>query len=129
MAELEAALAAADADRASQRQQLARLKQQMLNEQEDEEDKVRWRVEAEVKVELERLRAAGGLEAAAGGGAAGARLAEELAAARARCEALEGDAAKWEAALAARDAELQNLQRALGEQAAWAFAVGLRVMW
>lgn len=41
MAELEAALAAADAERSAQRQQLARLKQQMLNEQEDEEDKIR----------------------------------------------------------------------------------------
>lgn len=41
VSELEAALAAADAERASQRQQLARLKQQMLSEQEDEEDKIR----------------------------------------------------------------------------------------
>lgn len=41
MSELEAALEAADAERASQRQQLARLKQQMLSEQEDEEDKIR----------------------------------------------------------------------------------------
>jgi len=41
LSELEAALAAADADRASQRQQLARLKQQMLSEQDDEEDKIR----------------------------------------------------------------------------------------
>jgi hypothetical protein len=42
LSELEAALAAADAERASQRQQLARLKQQMLSEQEDEEDNLRW---------------------------------------------------------------------------------------
>mgnify|MGYP001810281512 CR=1 FL=1 len=42
VSELEAALAAADADRASQRQQMARLKQQMLNEQDDEDDKIRW---------------------------------------------------------------------------------------
>lgn len=80
-------------------------------------------MEAEVKVELERLRANGGLEAAASGGAAGARLAEELAAAQARCAALEGDVAKWEAALAARDAELQNLQRALGERGGCALFV------
>ena len=39
--ELEAVLAAADAERAAQRQQLARLKQQMLSEQDDEEDKIR----------------------------------------------------------------------------------------
>ena len=74
-----------------------------------------WRVEAEVKMELERLRANGGAEAAAAGaGAAGGRMAEELAAAKARVAALEGDVSKWEAALAARDVELQNLQRALG---------------
>ena len=66
-------------------------------------------------MELEKLRANGGMEAAASGGATGAQLAEELAAARGRCAALEGDVAKWEAALAARDVELQNLQRALGE--------------
>ena len=66
-------------------------------------------------MELEKLRANGGAEAAASGGAAGARLAEELAAARGRCATLEDDVAKWEAALAARDVELQNLQRALGE--------------
>lgn len=72
-------------------------------------------MEAEVKMELERLRANGGAEAAAAGaGAAGGRMAEELAAARARVAALEGDVSKWEAALAARDVELQNLQRALG---------------
>lgn len=65
-------------------------------------------------MELEKLRANGGAEAALGGGAAGAKLAEELVAARARCGALEGDMAKWEAAVAARDVELQNLQRALG---------------
>jgi hypothetical protein len=41
VSELEAALAASDADRAGQRAQLARLKQQMLSEQEDEEDKIR----------------------------------------------------------------------------------------
>ena len=68
-----------------------------------------------MKMELERLRANGGAEAAAAGaGAAGGRMAEELAAAKARVAALEGDVSKWEAALAARDVELQNLQRALG---------------
>lgn len=34
--------------------------------------------------------------------------------ARARIDTLESDLGKWEAAVAARDVELQNLQRALG---------------
>lgn len=76
-------------------------------------------------MELEK-RAANGTgtaDVAAGGGgaipgsAASAHMAEELSAARSRCAALEADVAKWEVALAGRDVELQNLQRALGEAA------------
>lgn len=93
--ELEAEAAGA----ALARQQLARLKQQMLTEQDDEEEKVRWRVDAEVKMELERLRRSG--EVAEAGS-------EALDAARA-------EAAKWQAAAAAREAELANLNHALGE--------------
>ncbi|KAL6779416.1 hypothetical protein ACKKBG_A12250 [Auxenochlorella protothecoides x Auxenochlorella symbiontica] len=93
--ELEAEAAGA----ALARQQLARLKQQMLTEQDDEEEKVRWRVDAEVKMELERLRRSG--EVAEAGS-------EALDAARA-------EAAKWQAAAAARDAELANLNHALEE--------------
>ena len=35
-----------------------RLKQQLMNEQEDEEEKVRWRVDAEVKLALQAAQAA-----------------------------------------------------------------------
>ena len=49
-------------------------------------------------------------------GATVAALEADLAAARSRVEQLEGGMAQWEAAVAARDAELQNLQRALGER-------------
>ena len=41
VSELEAALQASDTEKAAARQQLTRLKQQMLTEQEDEEEKVR----------------------------------------------------------------------------------------
>lgn len=41
-----------------------RLKQQMMTEQEDEEEKVRWRVEAEVKLAMEEFKAAESQEAA-----------------------------------------------------------------
>eukprot|EP00887_Chlorella_sp_A99_P007773 scaffold20.g7773.t1 len=112
VAELESALEAAEADKAAARQQLGRLKQQMLREQEDEEEKIRWRVEAEVKLAVERLQRIG---AAPGAGPELARALEEAAAARQRVKQLEADMAKWEAAVAERDAELQNLQRALGE--------------
>ena len=37
---------------------LRRLKQQLMSEQEDEEEKVRWRVEAEVKLALQETQAA-----------------------------------------------------------------------
>jgi hypothetical protein len=111
VAELEAELEAAAADSASSRAHLLRLKQQMLSEQEDEEEKVRWRVAAELKLERERVAVA----EQGGGGQEAAAWREELAAARARVEKLEDDAVRWEEAVAARDAELQNLQRALGE--------------
>lgn len=109
LAVAQAALAAADADRASLRQQLSRLKSQMLGEQDDEEEKVRWRVDAEVKLAMDKLGRGGG------GGAVEAQLRSELAAAAERVEALQSEAARWEGAAAARDAELANLQRALGE--------------
>ena len=35
-----------------------RLKQQLMREQDDEEEKVRWRVEAEVKLALQEAQAA-----------------------------------------------------------------------
>ena len=37
---------------------LCRLKQQMMAEQEDEEEKVKWRVDAEVKLAMEEFKAA-----------------------------------------------------------------------
>lgn len=40
------------------KQAACRLKQQMMTEQEDEEEKVRWRVDAEVKLAMEEFKAA-----------------------------------------------------------------------
>ena len=41
---------------------------------------------------------------------------EQLSAARVQVDSLQSDLANWEAAVAARDVELQNLQRALGKE-------------
>ncbi len=43
---------------------------------------------------------------------------EQLSASRAQVDSLQSDLANWEAAVAARDVELQNLQRALGKHPA-----------
>lgn len=95
------------------REQLKKLKAQMLGDQEEEEEKIRWRVDAEVKLELERL----------GLGPDGIKLSREdekqlmrdLEIAVQRADEAEKVASKWESIVAARDAELGNMQRALGE--------------
>jgi hypothetical protein len=95
------------------REQLKKLKAQMLGDQEEEEEKIRWRVDAEVKLELERL----------GLGPDGVKLSRDdekqlmrdLEIAVQRADEAEKVASKWESIVAARDAELGNMQRALGE--------------
>ena len=98
---------------ATQQQALARLKNQMLNEQDDEEEKVRWRVEAEVKLALEKFQLANfSLHNGNGGGS---NIKDVIEVAKRRAESAEEEAARWEKTAAAKDAELANLQRALGE--------------
>ena len=82
-----------------------RLKQQMVTEQEDEEEKIRWRVDAELQSAL-RL-AASEQEAA---GSAVVSLKGKLQDAEARIQGLQTDLSAWETAVSERDAELQNLQ-------------------
>lgn len=104
--QLQAALHAGEAERASLKQQLAKLKAQMLGEQEDEEDKIRWRVDAEVKLALERMQRS---ESRSGGNK------EEVDILLQRIQVLEADVLKYEGAESAREAEIQNLQKALNE--------------
>ena len=115
---LKEALATAEADKNAARQQLSRLKTQMLSEQDDEEEKIKWRVEAEVKLALEKIgrsSASGTRSNGANGDGSTVNTDEELLAALERAQRAEEDAVRWEETASARDAELANLQRALGE--------------
>ena len=113
LTEAREALSKSESEQIFLREQLKKLKAQMLGDQEDEEDKIRWRVDAEVKLELERL----------GLGPDGIKLSREdekqlmcdLEIAVKRADEAEKVASKWESIVAARDAELGNMQRALGE--------------
>ncbi|KAH7622104.1 hypothetical protein NADE_004695 [Nannochloris sp. 'desiccata'] len=113
LADIKQALTTAEADKNAARQQLSRLKTQMLSEQDDEEEKIKWRVEAEVKLALEKMGRASGN--GANGSGSSDRTDEELHAALERAQRAEEEAARWEEIASARDAELANLQRALGE--------------
>lgn len=110
LAAVQDALSVAESERASAKLQLSRLKTQMLTEQEDEEEKVRWRVEAEVKLALEKMGVG-----SVGNKAAESARQDQLSTLTERAERAEEEAARWEQTAAARDVELANLQRALGE--------------
>ncbi|GIM10867.1 hypothetical protein Vretimale_14473, partial [Volvox reticuliferus] len=103
VSELRTALEAADSERERLKGQLLRLKAQMLREQEEEEDKVGWRVEAEVKAAEERYK---GMVS---------ELREALEAARAAAARQEAEVKAINEALELKDTEIQNLQAALGE--------------
>lgn len=114
---LRSALATAEAERSSLKQQLTKLKAQMLGDQDDEEEKIKWRVDAEVKLALEKMGIGpGDSTSGLGGDRAGeARLRTELEAALEAASRAEEAATRWERTATARDAELANMQRALGE--------------
>ncbi|KAL0017763.1 hypothetical protein WJX77_011853, partial [Trebouxia sp. C0004] len=111
---LQQRLAAVEKERDKAKQQLNRLKQELMTEQEEEEEKLRWRVDAEVKLALEEFQKA---EAQRGAGSQGevAELKVGMDSANAQIQQMHEDLQAWEQAVAARDAELRNLQAALGE--------------
>lgn len=74
----------------------------MVAEQDEEDDKLRWRVDAEVQAAVAEVRQA--TESSS------AELRAKLLAAEHRAQGLRTDLATWEAAVAERDAELRNLQ-------------------
>ena len=104
-------LEAVQKERDSLKQQLARLKAQMLDEQEDEEEKIRWRVEAEVKMALEKAAASHSTTSSS----ELSRARAETSAALERAKRAEEEAARWEEKASSKDVELANMQRALGE--------------
>ncbi|KAL0048136.1 hypothetical protein WJX82_008657 [Trebouxia sp. C0006] len=111
---LQQRLAAVEKERDKAKQQLNRLKQQLMTEQEEEEEMLRWRVDAEVKLALEEFQKA---EAQRGAGNQGevAELKAGMDSANAQIQQMHEDLQAWEQAVSARDAELRNLQAALGE--------------
>mmetsp|Transcript_29273 Transcript_29273/g.75138 ORF Transcript_29273/g.75138 Transcript_29273/m.75138 type:complete len:456 (+) Transcript_29273:109-1476(+) len=118
-AQLEEATQAAEkasAEKGRALKMLSALKRQIEESEMEEEEKLAWRVDAEVRLALEDYKTSAA--------AAVAPAAEELRAAMAEAEAernarrrLEADVGEWAAALEAKDAELANLQLALGELA------------
>eukprot|EP00873_Tetraselmis_striata_P013970 jgi/Tetstr1/434234/TSEL_023345.t1 len=123
-AQLEEATQAAEkasAEKGRALKMLSALKRQIEESEMEEEEKLAWRVDAEVRLALEDYKTSAA--------AAVAPAAEELRAAMAEAEAernarrrLEADVGEWAAALEAKDAELANLQLALGELARQAAA-------
>jgi len=99
------ALQAEKAEAERLRAQLARLKEQLIRGQDDEEEAMSWRIEAEVRAAQ---------EAAARREAELVRQLEEARATARAAAAADGGAALQEA-LQARETELANLQAALGE--------------
>lgn len=95
------------------REHLNKLKAQLLGDQDDEEERIKWRVDAEVKLALERLGI--GPDGKICNEKADEQLERDLEIAIERADAAEELATKWEAKVAVRDEEVANLQRALGE--------------
>ncbi|KAK9837185.1 hypothetical protein WJX84_003180 [Apatococcus fuscideae] len=110
----EEATEAAVAERDLAKQQLSRLKAQMVAEQEEEEGGLQWRIDAEVHLALQEATA-GEAARLADHQAHVKDLGDQLEEARSREARLEADVKAWQEALPARDTEIQNLQVALGE--------------
>lgn len=108
--EAQAALGHAETEKTALKSQLTRLKTQMLSEQNDLEEEVKLRVDAEVKLAMEKLSSV-----AQESGLAEKQRAQELVLALERAERAEKEAAKLEQVCASRDLELANMQRVLGE--------------
>ena len=88
---------------------LYRLKQQMVAEQDEEDDKLRWRVDAEVQAAVAEVRASADAKERRADSAV-SELRTKLNTAEQRVQRLTADLEAWEAAVAERDAELRNLQ-------------------
>eukprot|EP00803_Ostreobium_quekettii_P010356 evm.model.scf_81.12 EVM.evm.TU.scf_81.12 scf_81:135063-142536(-) len=112
VATLTAEVEAACADAERTKQQLSRLKQQMIQIQEDQESQLNWRVDAEVKVALEEHQR----QQMSADGRLGKELEEvrsALETATARCEELERENGEWRDASEQKDKEISNLHTAL----------------
>lgn len=86
-----------------------RLKQATVMRQEDEEDSVRWRVEAEVRLAVDRAQQAAAQQEAQMHKDM-ADLNAELTHAQEQLDSQSSDLSAWRDAVAAKDLEIQNLQ-------------------
>ena len=86
-----------------------RLKQATVMRQEDEEDSMRWRVEAEVRLAVDRAQQASAQQEAQMHKDM-ADLNAELTHAREQLDGQSSDLSAWRDAVVAKDLEIQNLQ-------------------
>ena len=104
------ALTKSNAELKFAKDQLQRLKSQMIVSQEEEEEQLRWRVDAEVKLQLERLGLGpDGKPLAAQDG----QLLQDLEVALEKVQEAELESKKWRDALVVKETEAANMQRAL----------------
>lgn len=89
--------------------QLNRLKAQMMTLQEEEEEKLQWRVDAEVKLRMEQL----GISS--NGVVKDSQLEHDLEIAVDKAQELEKESSYWKSVANAKSAELSNMQRALDD--------------
>lgn len=105
---------------------LAALKKQIAEAEMDEEEKLTWRVEAEVRLALEEFKRTEVLQGASVFEARG-RVEKELASERQLRQNLESQLLEWRTAFELKEIELQNLHLALGELS-YNSEVGLKVI-
>ena len=91
--------------------QLHRLKSQMITSQEEQEEEIRWRVEAEVTSRLEQM----GIHPDGEMPVRDEQLVHDLEIALDRIQQAEKEVDHWKEALEVKDTELKNMQIALGD--------------
>lgn len=89
--------------------QLNRLKAQMMALQEEEEEKIQWRVDAEVKLRMDEL----GISS--NSNVKDSQLEHDLEIAVDKAQEFEKEASYWQSVAHAKEVELSNMQRALDD--------------
>lgn len=90
--------------------QLSRLKAQMMTLQEEEEEKIQWRVDAEVKLRMDQL----GISSTSNVKDS-QQLEHDLEIAVDKAQEFEKEASYWQSVANAKEVELSNMQRALDD--------------
>lgn len=109
--DLEQALVKSTMELKFAKDQLHRLKSQMITSQDEQEEEIRWRVETEVTSRLEQL----GIHPDGEMPVRDEQLVHDLEIALDRIQQAEKEVDHWKEALEAKEAELKNMQIALGD--------------